>query len=174
MNNRAALIKLLMFILALPVYAGQVRADQVDSGQDNTGQVHAGQANIVTRKIEGDYHEVAKNVRSAILGKGINIAHVLPASQMLHRTGSAYGYHTDVYADAETFEFCSAELSQKLSRADPENIVLCPFTISVYTLKSEPGIVRVSYPIPVGKPGSEKIVSQVVDLIESIIEDASW
>jgi hypothetical protein len=129
---------------------------------------------VVTRKIEGDYHDVTSSVRAAILGKGINIAHVLPASQMLRRTASSYGYTADVYQNAETYEFCSAELSQKLSRADPDNIVMCPFTISVYVLTEEPGYVRLSYRIPAGKPGTEKIVEEIVELLESILDDATW
>ncbi len=39
---------------------------------------------IVTHNIEGSFQEVSSNVRAAIIGKGINIAYVLPASQMLH------------------------------------------------------------------------------------------
>ena len=129
---------------------------------------------VVPRKIEGEYHYVTASVRTAILGKGINIAHVLPASQMLRRTASAFGYTTDVYENAETYEFCSAELSQKLSRANPDNIVMCPFTISVYVLTQEPGFVRLSYRIPAGKPGTEEIVNEIVELIESILDDATW
>ena len=37
---------------------------------------------IVTKKVEGEFREVTRNVRAAILGKGINIAHVLPASRI--------------------------------------------------------------------------------------------
>ena len=55
--------------------------------------VGGGQAadNIVSTEVEGQFHEVSANVRAAILGKGINIAHVLPASQMLNRTGPDFG-----------------------------------------------------------------------------------
>lgn len=129
---------------------------------------------VVTKKIEGDYFDVSRSVRSAIIGKGINVAHVLPASTMLHRTGSAFGYKDDIYSNAQIFEFCSAKISQKLSRLDPENIVLCPFTIGVYSLVKEPGLVYLSYRVPVGKPGSEDVAKEVVDLIEGIIDDASW
>ena len=93
---------------------------------------------------------------------------------MLHRTSPAFGYTKDVYADAEILEFCSAKISQKLSRIDPDNIVLCPFTIAVYTLMKEPGVVRVSYRIPTGKSGTEEVVKDIVDLITGILEDASW
>ena len=129
---------------------------------------------IVTTIVEGEFRDVVRNVRAAIIGKGINIAHTLPASDMLRRTGPAFGYPTDVYADAEIFEFCSARISHKLARRHPDNIVLCPFTISVYTLASEPGKVRLSYRIPTGRPGTEPEIEEIVALIESILEDASW
>lgn len=129
---------------------------------------------IVTRKVEGGFKEVSNSVREAIIGKGINIAHVLSASQMLTRTESAFGYKSGVYVNAEIYEFCSARISHKLSRAHPDNIVLCPFTISVYTVRDEPGMVRLSYLIPAGRPGTEEIIEEVVALIESILEDATW
>ena len=129
---------------------------------------------VVTRRIEGDFFDVANDIRAAIIGKGISIAHELPASDMLNRTAHAYGYQTNTYTNARTFEFCSAQISHKLARQDPDNIILCPFTISVYSLTTEPGIVRVSYRVPVGRPGSEAIIKEVITLISSIIEDASW
>ncbi len=131
-------------------------------------------ATVVTSKIEGEFFDVANDIRAAIIGKGINIAHELPASNMLNRTAPAYGYQTNTYSNARTFEFCSAGISHKLARQNPDNIVLCPFTISVYSLTNEPGIVRISYRIPVGLPGSEAIIKEIITLISSIIEDASW
>ncbi len=49
---------------------------------------------VVTRRIEGDFFDVANDIRAAIIGKGISIAHELPASDMLNRTAHAYGYQT--------------------------------------------------------------------------------
>lgn len=129
---------------------------------------------IVTIKVEGDFIDVSANVRAAIVGKGINISNILHAGQMLHRTGPAFGYNRDVYLDAETYEFCSASISHKLARKHPDNIVLCPFTISVYVVSDEPGMVRLSYRIPTGKPGTEDIVEEIVEMIQGIIEDATW
>jgi uncharacterized protein (DUF302 family) len=129
---------------------------------------------IVTKQVEGTFAEVSSNVRQAILGKGLKVAHVLNAADMLDRTGESFGYKDKVYREAETFEFCSAALSHKLARSNPDNIVLCPFAISVYVVDSEPEQIRISYRIPVARPGSEMAVKEVVTLIESIIEDASW
>jgi hypothetical protein len=51
---------------------------------------------------------------------------------------------------------------------------LCPFIISVYAVSDEPGFVRLSYRIPTGKPGTEEIVREIVELIQGIIDDATW
>ncbi|HIE55883.1 MAG TPA: DUF302 domain-containing protein, partial [Chromatiaceae bacterium] len=120
---------------------------------------------IVTKNVEGRFHDVSRSIRSAIMGKGINIAHILPASGMLNRTGADFGYRDRVYTNAETYEFCSARISHKLARISPDNIVLCPFTISVYELASEPGIVRISYRIPAGRAGTEDVTKEIVELI---------
>lgn len=144
----------------------------VTSGSLKPG--YASADNIVTTRVEGSFVDVSANVRAAIIGKGINIANTLPASEMLHRTGPAFGYSNDVYLDAITYEFCSASISHKLARLHPDNIVLCPFTISVYVVSEEPDFVRLSYRIPTGKPGTEEIVKEIVDLVQGIIDDATW
>lgn len=131
-------------------------------------------SSIITQKVEGKYLEVVQSLRSAILGKGINIAHELHASDMLQRTAPAYGYSKSVYSNAEILEFCSAALSQKLSRIHPANIVMCPFTIGVYSLTDEPNVVYINYQIPKGKPGTEAVEKEIKELISGIIEDAAW
>jgi hypothetical protein len=129
---------------------------------------------IVTVKVEGDFFDVSANVRSAIVGKGINISNIVAASHMLHRTRADFGYDDNVYLEAESYEFCSARLSHKLARINPDNIVLCPFIISVYVVADEPNIVRISYRVPSGKPGTESVIDEIAELIEGIVEDATW
>ena len=53
-------------------------------------------------------------------------------------------------------------------------ILAAPFAIGIYTVKDKPGMVRLTYRIPTGKPGTAKFVKEVVELIESIIEDSAW
>ena len=131
-------------------------------------------SSIIKQKIEGNYLEVAQNIRSAILGKGIHIAHELHASDMLQRTGPSFGYSKNIYANAEILEFCSAALSQKLARIDPDNIIMCPFTIGVYALTGEKDITYIVYQIPHGKPGTEEVTKEIEVLISGIIEDSAW
>jgi len=127
---------------------------------------------VITHQVKDTYEDISNNIRDSIAGKGINVAHVLPAGEMLGRTGASFGYQSDIYKEAQTFEFCSAAISHKLARQHPQNIVLCPFTISVYTLNESPELVNLSYRVPVGMPGSEAVVQEVVDLIESIIAES--
>ena len=76
---------------------------------------------VKTVKAEGEFADVLDSVKGAIEGKGINIAHTLPASDMLNRTGEAFGITENVFISAETVEFCSARISHQLARANHEN-----------------------------------------------------
>ena len=53
-------------------------------------------------------------------------------------------------------------------------IVLCPFTISAYSVRDEPDTVRLSYRIPTSRLSTEEFIEEVAALFESIIEDATW
>lgn len=46
------------------------------------------QPTVVTHKADGSFEDIFNNIRDSIEGMGINVAHVLPAGDMLHRTGS--------------------------------------------------------------------------------------
>jgi uncharacterized protein (DUF302 family) len=136
----------------------------------------ASDAPVVTVKVEAEFEDILDNVKSAIADRGINIAHILPASEMLNRTAGAFGVEKNVFLHAQTVEFCSAKISHHLVQASPENILLCPFAISVYVLTNDPVHVRVSYRRPyVSDPGSAPATQEIVDLVEGIIEEAiAW
>ncbi|MCF6198095.1 MAG: hypothetical protein L3J67_01640 [Hyphomicrobiaceae bacterium] len=127
----------------------------------------------VSKTVEGKFDEVYLGLKDVITGRGINIAHTLGAAAMLNRTGPAFGIKKNVFLNAETVEFCSAKISHELAAQNPQNVVLCPFTISVYVLTSDPKNVHLTYRIPVGSKGSEQVVSKIVKLIESIIKEAT-
>jgi len=126
---------------------------------------------FVTTTIEGTFKEVLDDVKSVIEGRGINIAHTLPASDMLGRTGKAFGVIEPVYSNAETVEFCSAKISHLLSKASPENIVLCPFTISVYELTKKPGVIYITYRKPVAGLESKTEVKMVDEFVSNIVQE---
>lgn len=130
---------------------------------------------VKTVKVKGDFRDTLRSVKFAIHGKGINIAHTVAASNMLNRTGRDFGIRENIFIDAETIEFCSARISHQLVQANHENILLCPFTISVYVLTGDPEHVYLSYRLPYITPddGSRAAVQDMVELIESIITEAT-
>ncbi len=135
----------------------------------------AGDGPVNTIKVTGEFGDIRDSVKSAIEGKGINIAHTLPASDMLNRTGGDYGITENVFQQAEILEFCSARISHQLSQANPENIMLCPFAISIYVLADDPGQVYLSWrrPFDLGDEKSRAAVGQMVKLIEGVITEAT-
>ena len=133
--------------------------------------VHATQFNAV--QSSDSYEDVIENVKDAIIGRGLNISNVLPASEMLNRTGHDLGYDKKVFKHAETIEFCSANLSHQLVSINPNNMVLCPFTISVYQLSQDSETVHVTYRTPEAGKDSAEIINKVEQLIKSIIQEAT-
>jgi len=133
-----------------------------------------GESPVVTVKVEADFADILDAVKSAIDDRGLNVAHTLPASDMLGRTGPAFGITESVFRKAEIIEFCSAKISHALAKANPENILLCPFTVAVYVLESDPGYVRLSYRVPyvMDDEASAAGVEQMVELVKGIIGDA--
>ncbi len=132
---------------------------------------------VYTKVIEGgDYEESLNTLKEVIKGKGINIAHTLPPSEMLERTGPAFGVTEKVLENGEMVEFCSAKISHKLIMANFENISLCPFSISIYVLTADPENVRLSYRKPyVLDEASKEAVAEMTALMEEIItETAEW
>jgi len=117
------------------------------------------------------YDETLDNLRDAIANRGLNISNELHAGEMLNRTGPDLGYNDQVFAQAGTLEFCSAVLSHQLIRHDPSNMVLCPFTISVYQL-NQTGEVWVAYRRIEGGDESAGTLARIRDLIEGIIRES--
>jgi len=98
---------------------------------------------------------------------------VFHASEMLSNTKSVFNFRRDIYRNAEIIEFCSAGISQDISRANHLNILLCPFKIAVYNLEKDPKKVYVVWAAPEAiDDRSKKSIAKIGGLIKSIIEDA--
>jgi len=131
----------------------------------------------VTYKVKAKFNDVRDQVVNSITGKGIKINNVSHIGEMLIRTGKDLGFKKKVYDHAQAFEFCSATHSRFTMEADPQNIVFCPYIISVYEIHGEPGQIYVSYRRPniIGDEASKKSLRGVEELIDSIVQDAlSW
>ena len=132
---------------------------------------HATEFNTV--QSSESYEDMMENIKDAIIGRGLNISNVLSASEMLNRTGHDLGYDRNVFKHAETVEFCSAALSHELVSINPNNMVLCPFTISVYQLSEDSDTVHVTYRTPEAGKESAEVISKVDQLIKSIVQEAT-
>jgi uncharacterized protein (DUF302 family) len=130
---------------------------------------------VRTVRVSGEFEDVRDGIRQAIEGKGINIAHTLPAGDMLNRTGADFGVEKNVFLQAETVEFCSARISHRLAQANHENILLCPFTISIYVPSDDADHVYLSWrrPFSLGDEESQAAVQEMVELMEAIVREAT-
>jgi len=127
---------------------------------------------VVTKA--GNFSDVRDDVEMAITDRGLVVNNVSHVGDMLARTGKDLGDSKQVFIKAEALEFCSAEWSRKMMEADPDNIVFCPYVISVYVVPGKPHEVRIAYRKPeiTGSPASRKALKAVDDLLSGIVSDA--
>lgn len=109
-----------------------------------------------------------------LTGRGFVINNVSHVGDMLERTGKDLGNSKQIFIKAEALEFCSATVSRKMMEADPDNIVFCPYIISIYVLPNKPNEVRVAFRKTqlVGSPASQKALMEVNALLSGIIKEA--
>jgi uncharacterized protein (DUF302 family) len=122
----------------------------------------------------GSFEDVRDAVEMAITDRGLVVNNVSHVGEMLERTGKELGATKKIYLKAEVLEFCSAVVSRKMMEPDPDNIVFCPYVISVYVVPDKPNEVRVAYRKPqiAGSPESQKALSAVDELLSGIVKDA--
>ncbi len=135
--------------------------------------IAAGDHMVVFTK-SGSFDDVRDDVEMAITDRGMVVNSVSHVGEMLERTGRDLGTAKQIFIKAEVLEFCSAVVSRKMMEADPDNIVFCPYAISVYVLPERPGEVRVAYRKPqiTGSPDSQRALKVVDDLLAGIVSDA--
>lgn len=123
---------------------------------------------------QGSFADVKESVEMAITGRGFVINNISHVGEMLERTGKDLGGAKRVFLNAESLEFCSATVSRKMMEADPDNIVFCPYIISIYVLPEKPKEVRVAYRKTqmVGSPASQQALKEVNVLLTEIIKEA--
>ena len=105
---------------------------------------------MVRKKLAVGFDDAKEAVVMAIENRGLVINYTSHIAEMLARTGSDIGATTRIFDKAEIIEFCSAKLSRRMMELDPHNIVLCPFSISIYTLPCEKNTTWVAYRLPGG------------------------
>jgi len=122
---------------------------------------------IVTLRVTSQFNNVYDAAISAVLGRGLNIAHVDDAAKSLVQTNNP------TFAHAKIIAFCSTTLSKNLILENPNYIVLCPFTLSIYQTHAQPNSVTLSYRNPLLIKPQSKALQQVNQLYQTVIEDAT-
>ena len=126
---------------------------------------------MVIYQSEEPFEDVIENVKMAIEDRGMLVSGTLHVSDMLNRTGPDLGYEK-VFEKAESVEFCSASISHKMTQVAPENIAICPFTISVYIKADEPDKLYVAYRRQILAGDSDKVTAAIYELLDGIVKDS--
>lgn len=131
---------------------------------------------VVTHaKADVSFEDVRDDLKAAIEARGFVVDYQAHVGAMLERTGKDLGTNRALYADAQSLQFCSAQLSRKMMEADPANVVMCPFTLVVYATAATPRQVFVSYRRAVrqgGSPASRAALRQVDALLDELAREA--
>lgn len=116
-------------------------------------------------KTPGLYHNVRDDLVQAIQDEGLVISYTAHLASMLTRTAEATGAKVQVYENAESLLFCSAELTYELTLNNPHNITLCPYSISIYTLTTDLDNVHLSIRAPELEQADYAAVHQLLEQI---------
>ena len=130
---------------------------------------------VVSYSTKAKFDNVRDDLKAAIEAKGLVIDYQSHIHRMLERTGSDVGSTKKLYADAQAFVFCSAALSRKTMEADPANVSMCPYSMTVYATAQEPDKVVVTYRRPWrpdGSAGSKASLREVEKLLDGIAREA--
>jgi uncharacterized protein (DUF302 family) len=133
-------------------------------------------APLVSYSKQAKFDDVRDDLRTAIEARGLVIDYHAFINRMLERTGKDVGSARKLYVDAQAFVFCSALLSRKTMEADPANMTICPYSISVYATAAEPNRVIVSYRRPWrsdDSPASKAALREVDALLDAIAREAA-
>jgi hypothetical protein len=126
---------------------------------------------VVVFKTGGAFEDILDNVKMAIEERGMLVSGTLHVSDMLNRTGPDLGY-PQVFERAEAVEFCSASISHQMTQVAPENMAICPFTISVFIKLDEPEQVYVAYRRQELTGDAADVTATIHRLLNGIVEDS--
>ena len=133
----------------------------------------AAEGYTVLFKTAGTFQDVRDMLQIAIEGKGLKITSTNHIGEMLERTGKDIGATKQVYENAEQFEFCSATISRRMMEADPHAIVMCPYSVVVYTIPGDKNVyLAYRRPAATDNPALKGALAELEKLLAGIIEDA--
>lgn len=121
------------------------------------------------------FEDVRDDLRAAIESRGFVIDYHAHIGKMLERTGKDLGATAALYVDAQSLQFCSAQLARKTMQADAGNVVMCPYTLVVYAAARDPQRVVVAYRRPIrpgGSAASRTALREVDAILDGIAREA--
>ncbi|MEN8166011.1 MAG: DUF302 domain-containing protein [Pseudomonadota bacterium] len=154
-------MRVLWFVLMLAVSGLSLAGD--DTGQKS--------GPMVIFKSAEPFEDVIENIKMAIEERGMLVSGTLHVSDMLNRTGADLGYR-QVFERAESVEFCSASISHRMTQVAPQNMAICPFTISVYIRSDEPDQLYVAYRRQQLAGDAAAVTATIDELLNGIVEDS--
>ncbi|WP_455375238.1 DUF302 domain-containing protein [Kaarinaea lacus] len=122
---------------------------------------------------QGEFGDVKEFLLQAIAGRGIKTSSTSYISKMLQRTREDVGGSKEIFKNAEAVGFCSATLSRQMMESDPHHIVFCPYTIVIYELAQQPGIIYLSYrrPFYSNTSTNDRTLKEIDELMSVIISE---
>lgn len=140
---------------------------------DSTAEKLVSTKDIKRFNTKGDFGDVKEFLLQAIAGRGIKTSSTSYISKMLQRTREDVGGDREIFKNAEAIGFCSATLSRQMMESDPHHIVFCPYTIVIYELAQQPGVIYLSYrrPFYSNTKANDKTLKNIDDLMAGIISE---
>ena len=127
---------------------------------------------VIITKAGTSFDDINESVRMAIADGGMIVSGTLHISDMLNRTGKDIGFDKNIFKKSEAVEFCSALISHKMAVAHPSNVSMCPFTVAIYELNDEPGVVYLSYRRVKLLGDGKKVEEEIVTLLQGIVDES--
>lgn len=127
---------------------------------------------VIITKAGSSFDDINESVRMAIADGGMIVSGTLHISDMLNRTGKDIGFEKNIFKKSEAVEFCSALISHKMAAVHPANVSMCPFTVAIYELNDEPGVVYLSYRRVNLLGDGKKVEEDIISLLQGIVDES--
>lgn len=126
---------------------------------------------VSTRVLTGsDFRSAHDALIETIEAEGLVVSAVIPFNGMLARTAKDLAQDASPFAEAEIVQFCSSVLAWQMVAEEPGQLSLCPLSIAIYAMATEPGKIMLSYRLPgSGSPARAK----ADDLLRRLAERAA-
>ena len=121
--------------------------------------------------VEDDFVAVKEALIESIENQGLVMSKVADVGAMLTRTGKDLGKNDQIYHHATNLEFCSAVYSRKMMSANANNIVNCPFVISVYEFPKRQGVIHVSFRNFLDNQNPQGWEGEIDQFLQKIVRD---